>query len=102
MTNTVCITNGNYDSQTDERIDPALAVVASGTQAYPTGRLLDGSGDHGYDEEWFEKATLPDGRACYRAYLFDESDITDDDGEPLDAENYPWDSEHVRRIVLCN
>lgn len=102
MTKTVCITTGNYDSATDERIDPALAVVAMGEQAFPTSRVLDGSSDHGYAQEWKEAATLPDGSACYRVYLFDETEVTDEDGEAIDAENYPWDDDHVARIILAD
>lgn len=73
--------------------------VESG-DAYPTGRLLDGSEDHGYAEEWEEPAQLPDGRKGHLVYLFDDDDITYEDGDPKEAENYPWDEEHVKCFVL--
>jgi len=41
---------------------------------------------------------LPDGRTCQRMYLFAANEIIGDDGEPLEAEDYPWDDEHVMRI----
>jgi len=43
---------------------------------------------------------MPDGRKCYRIYLFNEDEIKDDDGELLEADEYPFDHEHVQRIVL--
>jgi hypothetical protein len=101
-TRKVHVTWTNENRTGDEMIDPALAEVETGTQAYPTSRLLDGSSDHGYAEEWAEPATLPDGRPCLRMYLFDDEDIHDEEGEPLLAENYPWDHEHVRRILLLD
>jgi hypothetical protein len=81
-----------------EQIDPSL-VNATGN-AEPTGRLLDGSEDHGYAEEWQEPAVMPDGRRCSRMYLFEDDEIVDADGEPLLPEDYPWDDEHVSRIIL--
>lgn len=83
------------------QIDPVL-VKATGENAQPTSRLLDGSEDHGYSEEWAEPATMPDGRKCHRMYLFDEDDISDDNGDPLDPESYPWDNNHVKRIILID
>lgn len=69
-------------------------------EAYPTGRLLDGSSDHGWDQEYFEPATLPDGRTCTRVYLFDDSDTQDDEGQPLQEEFYPWET-RLARIELA-
>jgi hypothetical protein len=83
-----------------ESIDPS-AVEATGN-AEPTSRVLNGSRDHGYAEEWSEPAVMPDGRKCSRIYLFTESEIVNDDGEPLEAENYPWDDGHVARILLAD
>lgn len=83
-----------------ESIDPSL-VEATGN-AEPTSRLLDGSQDHGFAEEWAESAVMPDGRKCSRIYLFESSEIVNDDGEPLEAENYPWDDAHVARILLAD
>lgn len=100
-TRTVPVGYTNTDTQAMDRINPA-DVRATGENAEPTSRLLDGSSDHGYAEEWQEPATMPDGRACYRMYLFTADDIVDADGEPLDAEDYPWDNAHVRRIRLID
>ena len=83
-----------------DSIDTSL--VHSTGHAEPTSRLLDGSEDHGYDEEWQEPAILPDGRKCYLMYLFDIADITNADGDALLAEDYPWDDDHVRRIILVD
>lgn len=90
-----------YDRHNDPEaweIDPSAAKPTD--QAYPTSRLLDGSTDHGYAEEWAEPAMLPDGRKCLIMYLFDDDDITWDDGEPREAEDYPWNNEHVSWIKL--
>jgi hypothetical protein len=92
MTRTVQISFYNHDSATAERVDPSL--VTSTGNAEPTSRVLEGSGDHGYAQEWAEPAQLPDGRKCLRMYLFTEDEIAD---EP---EDYPWDDEHVARIKL--
>lgn len=85
-----------YDPKA-ETIDAARVLVATGDCAEPTSRLLAGSEDHGYAEEWQEPAVLPDGRKCYRMYLFDAEDIAD-----KDPEFYPWDDDHVRRIILVD
>lgn len=98
---TVQVSHYNHSDSANELIDPSV-VEATGENAEPTSRVLDGSSDHGYAEEWQEPATLPDGRKCYRMYLFDESAIVDDDGEPMEAEDYPWDDEHVARILLAD
>lgn len=70
--------------------------------AYPTSRVLEGSEDHGYDEEWHEPGQLPDGRKGHTVYLFDSDDInratiTCPDNPP---ENYPWDDNHVKCFVV--
>jgi hypothetical protein len=96
----VSLTYNNENRSDDELIDPAL-VEPTGN-AEPTSRVLDGSSDHGYAEEWQEPAVLPDGRECYRMYLFDDEDITGENGERLLAEDYPWDDEHVRRVLLVD
>jgi len=65
--------------------------------AEPTSRVLNGSSDHGYAEEWAENGYIMlDGekRPASRIYLFDESEISDD------PENYPWDEKHAARILL--
>jgi|CXWL01.1.fsa_nt_gi hypothetical protein len=92
----VQITRGNYynPDMLAETIDPSLVEPTGST--YPTGRVLDGSSDHGYAQEWAEPGVLPDGRRCRRMFLFSEEDIEGIEEE----ENYPWDMEHVVRIVL--
>jgi len=95
-----------YDNTSDpknEKIDPSL-LKNTGENAELTGRLLDGSEDHGFAEEWKEPAILPDGRNCYRVYLFTAEEVSEANDEDNyanpGAENYPWDDAHVRRIVL--
>lgn len=95
---TVQISYSNTSNPANELVEPSLT---NGTgNAEPTSRVLDGSEDHGYAEEWAEPAVLPDGRKCSRMYLFDADEIVNDDGVPLEAENYPWDDAHVARILL--
>lgn len=94
---TVEISYYNHSDKKNELIDPELVVATD--SAVPTGRVLDGSEDHGYTEEWAEPAVLPDGRVCSRMYLFSADEIVND-GEPLEAEDYPWDDAHVARILL--
>lgn len=65
--------------------------------AEPSSRVLDGSIDHGYDEEWLEPGTVVvDGksRQAVRVFLFDDFDIAEQ------AEDYPWDADHCARILL--
>jgi hypothetical protein len=87
---------GNSYTDAEGMIDPET-VEPAGKNAYPTSRLLDGSQDHGYAQEWAEPATMPDGRPCLRIYLFD-----DDEVDHEDAVDYPWDDEHVKRIELLD
>jgi len=95
----VHLTYSNTERETDEIIDSEMAEPID--VAEPTSRVLDGSSDHGYAQEWAEPAILPDGRKCSRIYLFDEDDIVDENGDYIeDSENLPWDEEHVARIVL--
>lgn len=68
--------------------------------AQPTSRCLSGSNDHWAAEEWAQDAIMPDGRKCQVFYLFSADEIVDDDGNPLEAENYPWDADHISRVVL--
>jgi hypothetical protein len=79
-----------------------VAYVAFGSfeasdNAEPSSRVLDGSIDHGYAEEWLELGTVVvDGerRPAVRVFLFDDSDIAEQ------AEDYPWDADHCARILL--
>jgi len=89
----------NSSSPSDEMVDIAM-IESTGENAEPTSRLLDGSEDHGYAEEWQEPAAMPNGDRCLKMYLFASDEITNEDGEPLQPEDYPWDDEHVRRVVI--
>ena len=100
MAHHVEISAYNHSDKANELIDPSR-VTPTGN-AEPTSRLLDGSEDHRYAEEWAEPATLPSGEKCYRMYLFRADEITSDDGEPMDPEDYPWDDDHVMRIKLLD
>jgi hypothetical protein len=67
--------------------------------AYPTSRLLDGSSDHGFAEEWAEPGcVLINGelRPAQAIYLFTADEINSD------ANRYPWDAAHVARILLLD
>lgn len=69
--------------------------------AEPTNRVLSGSDDFWAAEEWAEPVTLSDGRKATAYYLFSSESITDDAGEQLLAEDYPWDAEHCSWIELA-
>ena len=73
-------------------IDPA-ELVSTGN-AHPSGRVLDGSEDHGYAEEWLEPCTYR-GMDCMAVYLFDEDEVDHED-----AGGYPWDAKHIARVYL--
>jgi len=77
---------------------PVGRVTASGFvgdgQAYATGRVLAGTDDHGFEQEWAEKGILVDGRKAEAIYLFEAGDC---DGEELDS--YPW-SKRLARFRL--
>lgn len=94
MTRTVEISAYNHNQSTNARIDPAL-VMATGN-AEPTNSVF----DHEYAEEWAEPAVLPTGEKVFRMYLFRADEIVSDEGDPLQAEDYPWDDAHVARIEL--
>lgn len=68
--------------------------------AQPTSRCLSGTQDHWAKEEWAEPVRLADGRTGTRYYLFDENDVVDEDGEPLETDMYDWSAEHCVGIVL--
>lgn len=96
----VNVTPYNYEHGTE--FVNACDAVPTGN-AFATSRVLDGSSDHGAFQEWLEPAVLPNGRKCHRVYLFDESDLQDDDGEWLeDASNFPWGDKNVARIKLAD
>ena len=69
-------------------------------QATPTSRQLYGSGDHGMAEEWSEPGVCgTTDVTCY--YIFSGDDITWDDGTIKDAEDYPFDADHVKKIIAA-
>jgi len=92
-TNTVAITIPGNPANAIDHIDPSR--VEATDQAQPTGRVLEGSLDDVYAEEWSEPAVLPDGRKCERIYLFSADEVEVDEADQL-----PWDDEHVARIEL--
>lgn len=95
MSSTQQVEMGYGQPSYDETIDPSLAESTG--EAYPTDRVLDGSRDHGYSQEWAEPCRLPGGRTGTRIYLFTEADV-EAAGEHADM--LPWDDEHVARIRL--
>lgn len=88
----------NVSDPHNETVDVSL-VVSIGDGAEPTSRVLDGSEDHGYAQEWSEEARMPDGRKCYRMYLFTAEEV---EAAGENSEDLPWDDEHVARIILAD
>lgn len=80
--------------------DPDNYENKNNENAEPTSRCLSGTSDFWAAEEWAEPVFAPDGRSATKYYLFAADDITDDDGNPIDADDYPWDAQHVSRIVF--
>ena len=75
----------NFDDFTTERA------------AEPTSRVLDGSRDHGWDQEWAVDGTIFFGIENIDArmiFLFDADDV-----ENEDASEWPWE-DRVARIVI--
>lgn len=75
------------------------SAFAPSGNAQPTSRVLDGSADHGFAEEWAEPGTVViDGETlrASRIYLFEAEEVTED------ADNYPWDDAHVARVIVLD
>lgn len=89
----------NLGGQPTGEINPEEIEYAN-DPAQPTSRCLSGSNDHWAAEEWVQDAIMPDGRKCQVFYLFSADEIVDDDGAGIIAENYPWDADHISRVVL--
>jgi len=69
--------------------------------AEPTNRVLDGSYDHGMAEEWSAPCTLFGGAGVgVVIYLFPRRVITDDAGETIEAEFYPWTEQYCARVIV--
>jgi len=97
MTRTVEINVYNYSESRNERIDPALAETTGHAQL--TRCFYEDSETTEYTEEWAEPAVLPTGQKVLRMYLFaPEEIVSEDDGDHLDVQDYPWDDAHVVRI----
>jgi len=77
-----------------------LVAIKSNGIAECTSRVLDGSSDHGYDQEWLEPATLADGRECSLVYLLNNEDFEDENGDAYDdLSNVDWLG-HLVRVKL--
>lgn len=89
-----------YTTGSDPVAHVAFADFSATAQAVPTGRLLDGSTDHGgAAEEWAESGYVTvdgENRPARTMYLFDAAEVGQD------PEHYPWDAAHVARILLAD
>lgn len=100
MTQTININiynGGNYE-QAIGQIDVAEAIKNAYDSAYPTSRSLDGTQDAWATSEYYQP-TVVDGLHYDLVFLFDDNDMSDADGEPLDEEFFPWDAEHCVRAI---
>lgn len=67
--------------------------------AYATSRCLNGTDDFWASAEYIERMVdSTTGKRYDVVYLFEDADMTDADGEPLEEENYPWDDNHIARV----
>ncbi len=96
----VPVFESNSCSKADFYADPETFENKNNENAEPTCRLLDGTDDFWAAEEWAEPVVAPDGRAATKYYLFAAEEITDDDGNGLLADEYPFDAAHVSRIEI--
>ena len=80
-----------YGPESTETID-VDTVIHSDENAEPTSHLLDDPGA----QEWSQPCTLPDGRHGLIMWYFTEDEITEE------AEDYPWDNEHISWIRLVD
>jgi hypothetical protein len=62
--------------------------------AFPTGRLIQGADSAMDPQEWAERGTV-DGKEATVFYIFSEEEAS-----PDDAENYPWDINHINHIEI--
>lgn len=63
--------------------------------AYATCRLIDGADSAMDPQEWCEYGTIGGAKAAVY-YIF-----SGDEASAEDAESYPWDADHVDRIVIA-
>jgi len=84
-------------------IEEVVGGAYSETQpAQPSGRLLDGSRDHGHDQEYIGYGAI-NGIPVQAVYLLDQEDYDcDDEGTPNeDAGNWDWDAALLQgRLVV--
>ena len=73
-------------------------------QAQPSSRLLEGSRDHGYDQEYIGYGEIIDGIPVIAVYLLSEDDYNADaEGEPdEDAGGWDWDTALSNGRLLIN
>ncbi|NCC23551.1 MAG: hypothetical protein EOM26_14075 [Alphaproteobacteria bacterium] len=66
-------------------------------ECFPTSRSLNGSRDHGWDQEWAADGTIfHDGEHvdARMIFLFDEDDV-----ENEDASEWPWEDRAARIVI---
>jgi hypothetical protein len=69
--------------------------------AEPTFRMLSGSRDHGYAEEWQQRCETQYGIGiAYFLIGYDEVAIAQDRCPDNPAEEYPWDADHCDHIEV--
>lgn len=89
-----------YARRGEKRDDVDVTDYVPQGNAEPTSRLLDcDMEDCWAAEEWREEGTI-NNEPCAAYYLFDKSEIIDDKECPLEADRYPWDNDHIRRIII--
>lgn len=86
--------NHRYGMPTEENIKNYEPIES----AEPTNRVL-GPEEGWAAEEWSERGTIS-GKPCTAYYLFAYDEIEDEYGDPIDPEHYPWDDEHIERVVI--
>ena len=91
---------GQYSNQTTEQEVNEYNLIIEGN-AEPTSRLLEGSTSSWAAEEWVQDGKL-NGVDCRVLYLFKAEEITNSDGDSLEAEFYPWDFDHISWVDVEN
>jgi hypothetical protein len=65
--------------------------------AYPTSRVIDGSRDHGWDQEWAQEGAITlngEETECTMIFLFDADDVENDD-----PNYWPWEDRAARIVI---
>ena len=71
--------------------------TASLEPAVPTSRVIDGSRDHGWDQEWTQEGTITiDGEdtSATMVFLFGAEDVESDD-----PNYWPWEDRAARIVI---